>query len=225
VNVTFNPTVAGTRAGTLSFADNVPQSPQVVALSGTGVTAGQLVDSPTSISFGTVTIGQISSQSLTISNPGGQNVSVTSVSTGGAGFGLGGISTPLILAPNQSSTFSVTFEPSSIGSVSGTVYLTNDSITPSVAIPVTGTGAAAPSHQVTLNWGASTSQVIGYNAYRGMVTGGPYTKLTSSPMSQTSYIDQNVQAGDTYFYVVTAVGPDMLESAFSREAKATVPTP
>ena len=111
VNVTFTPTAAGVRTGTVSFSDNAPQSPQVVSLSGIGVTAGQcagiLVDNPSSISFGNVTVGQIKSQAVTITNAGGQSVSVTSVSTSGAGLGASGISTSFALAPNQSITFTL----------------------------------------------------------------------------------------------------------------------
>jgi hypothetical protein len=191
--------------------------------------SGPLAVSPVSVSFGTVAVGQASSQSLTITNTSGQNITLTSVSTNGAGIGLSGMSTPLMLAPKQSSTFNAIFNPSSSGAVSGAVYLTNDSATPSVAIPVTGTGAAASAtasnHQVAVEWSASSSQVIGYNSYRGTVTGGPYTKLSSAPTQGTSYIDQNVQPGGTYFYVVTSVGTDMTESGFSNEAEATVPTP
>src|SRR5450755_158043 len=39
VGVTFKPTVTGTRSGTLSFADNALNTPQVVTLKGTGVAA------------------------------------------------------------------------------------------------------------------------------------------------------------------------------------------
>jgi hypothetical protein len=228
VNVTFTPTAVGIRNGTVSFADNAPQSPQIASLVGMGEAGGQLVAGPSSISFGNVTIGQISSQVVTIKNTCGQNISVTSVSTSGAGVGVSGISTPLTLAPNQSSTFTVTFSPSSGGLVSGAIYLANNSATGSLTIPTTGTGttaSTASSHQVVLSWSPSSSAVIGYDTYRGMVSGGPYTKLTSSPIAQTSYTDQNVTAGDTYYYVVTSVGADLVESAFSDEARATVPTP
>jgi hypothetical protein len=225
VNVTFTPTAVGSPTGTLSFADNAPQSPQVVHLYGTGVTAGTLAANPTSISFGTVTLGQTGSQTLTITNSGGQNVIVTSASTSGAGLRLSGVSIPLTLGPGQSSSFNVTYAPTSSGSLSGTVYLTNTSSTTSVAIPVTGTGAAAPAPQVVLEWSASSSPVIGYNTYRGTVTGGPYSKLTSSPMAQTGYTDQNVRAGNMYFYVVTAVGTNDMESGYSSQVEATVPTP
>jgi len=150
---------------------------------------------------------------------------VTSAGTNGSGLGLTGISTPLTLTPNQSSTFNVTFEPSSSGLVNGTVYLANDSATPSIAIPVSGAGVPAPAHEVDLRWSDSGSDVIGYFPYRRTVTGGPYTKLSSSPTPQASYIDQGVQASNTYFYIVTAVSADMLESAFADEVQATMPTP
>lgn len=224
-NVTFTPTAAGSRTGTLSFADGAPQSPQVVQLYGTGVTAGTLVESPTSVSFGTVTVGQTSTQTVTVSNTGGENISVTSASTSGAGFGLNGISTPLTLAPGQHASFNVTFAPTTSGSVSGTINLTNNGATPAITLPVTGTGAATPSHEVTVSWSAVTSPVSGYNTYRSSVNGGPYTKLTSSPDSATSYIDTNVQAGDSYYYVVTSVATNGVESGYSNQAEATVPTP
>jgi hypothetical protein len=40
ISLKFTPTVAGTRTGTLTVADNDPSSPQTVALSGTGVSGG-----------------------------------------------------------------------------------------------------------------------------------------------------------------------------------------
>jgi hypothetical protein len=224
VNVTFTPKAVGSPTGTLSFTDNAPQSPQVVQLYGTGTTAGSLAENLTSISFGNVTVGQTSSETLTITNTGGQNVIVTSVSTSGAGLALSGISTPLTLLPGASSSFSVTYSPASSGPMNGTVYLTNNSLTTSVAIPVTATGVAALPPEVILGWTASSSTVIGYNTYRGTVTGGPYTKLTSSPLAQTNYTDQSVQAGNTYFYVITSVGTNDSESGYSSQVEATVPS-
>jgi fibronectin type 3 domain-containing protein len=67
--------------------------------------------------------------------------------------------------------------------------------------------------------------VVGYNVYRSTVSGGPYTLLTSTPVPGTTYTDNAVQAGVTYFYVVTAVDANGNESAFSNEAPVTVPTP
>ncbi len=225
MSVTFTPTSAGSLSGSLSFADNAAGSPQSVSLYGTGVSAGALSENQASVSFGTVTVGQTSSQTLTITNTGGENVIVSAASTSGAGVALSGISVPLTLAPGKSSSFTTTFSPTSTGAVSGTITLTNNSPTPSVAIPVTGTGAAASAApQVVLTWGESSTSVAGYNTYRGTVPGGPYTKLTASPVAQTSYTDSGVQAGSTYFYVVTAVGTNGVESGYSSQVEAVVPT-
>lgn len=223
VKVTFRPTALGDRTGTVSFADNSAQSPQLVRLYGSGVNAASLTESPSSVSFGTVSVGQTSSQTVTITNNGGQSVNLTAVSTSGQGIGLSGVSTPLTLAPGQSTSFNVSFAPSSSGAVSGAVSLTNDSATPTAMIPVTGTGAPAVAHQVVLEWSASSSQVAGYNTYRSTSPGGPYTKLSPSPSPQSSFIDGNVTPGSTYFYVVTSVGTDMTESSYSNQAQAVVP--
>src|SRR5205807_9316734 len=97
----------------------------------------------------------------------------------------------------------------------------------------TGTSNAPPqnpragptAHSATLNWDASTSALVGYNVYRATQAGGPYTKLNSSPIEPTSYTDSTVQADQTYFYVVTAVDANGVESVFYNEVQAAVPSP
>jgi fibronectin type 3 domain-containing protein len=78
---------------------------------------------------------------------------------------------------------------------------------------------------VTLDWTSSTSAVIGYNVYRGTVSGGPYTQLNSSLVTTKQYQDSSVQSGQTYYYVVTAVDSSHVESANSNQVSATIPTP
>src|SRR5262249_30988258 len=51
IQVTFSPTVTGTRTGTLTITDNAAGSPQSVSLSGTGTTPLASL-SPTSLTFG-----------------------------------------------------------------------------------------------------------------------------------------------------------------------------
>ena len=65
--------------------------------------------------------------------------------------------------------------------------------------------------------------MIGYNTYSSQMSGGPYTKLTGTPVAATSYTDSSVQAGQTYFFVVTSVDSSNLESAFSAEVSALIP--
>ena len=80
-------------------------------------------------------------------------------------------------------------------------------------------------HYVSLAWKASTSSVIGYNIYRASASTGPYAKLNAQPQSGVTYTDQNVQAGNTYYYAVTAVDSNSVESNYSNEASASVPSP
>ena len=85
--------------------------------------------------------------------------------------------------------------------------------------------AVSTTRSATLNWDASTSAVVGYNVYRATQAGGPYTKLNSSLIEPTSYTDSTVQADLTYFYVVTAVDANGVESVGSNEVQFAVRSP
>jgi fibronectin type 3 domain-containing protein len=87
-----------------------------------------------------------------------------------------------------------------------------------------GQSALVSGHDVTLNWNASISSgVAGYNVYRGTVSGGPYFRLNSSVVTVTTFNDNAVQTGQTYFYVVTSISLNNVESSFSNEVMAPVP--
>jgi len=101
----------------------------------------------------------------------------------------------------------------------------------SSASNLAGAGGANPgqsnfvsAHDVTLNWNASVSSgVAGYNVYRGSVSGGPYARMNSSAVTITSYNDNGVQRGQTYFYVVTSLSLNNVESSYSNEVMAPIP--
>jgi hypothetical protein len=80
-----------------------------------------------------------------------------------------------------------------------------------------------PSRSVVLSWQASPSSGIdGYNVYRANVSGGTYSKLNGSPVVSMTFVDSNVSAGRTYYYVTTAVD-NGTESEYSNQATAVVP--
>jgi hypothetical protein len=86
-------------------------------------------------------------------------------------------------------------------------------------------GGTTP-HSVTLTWlPSSSSNITGYNVYRATTSGGPYTKVNSSLLAVLTLLDSNVLAGQTYYYVATAVDINNNESIYSNEAPAAVPTP
>src|SRR5882724_9865281 len=85
VSVTFTPTKKGARKGTLSFNDDAPGSPQTVALSGTGQS---VVVSPTSLNFGTVAVGNTSSEQIvTLTNLHSITVTFTGIAFAGTAAG------------------------------------------------------------------------------------------------------------------------------------------
>lgn len=87
----------------------------------------------------------------------------------------------------------------------------------------TATLTATALNSVVLTWDPSQSPNLShYNLYRGVVSGGPYPVVTAIGLV-TAYTDSNVQAGQTYYYVVTAVDMSGSESAYSNEASATLP--
>jgi hypothetical protein len=71
-------------------------------------------------------------------------------------------------------------------------------------LPPANLTARAGAGTVTLSWSASTDSVIGYHVYRATSTNGPFTRLTSAPISQTSYADSAISPG-IYTYMVRAV--------------------
>ncbi len=64
--------------------------------------------------------------------------------------------------------------------------------------------ANAGANGVTLTWGYSSDSVVGYHVYRSTSFGGPYTRLTTSPVAGNSFVDATAPAG-TYSYMVRAV--------------------
>ena len=127
----------------------------------------------------------------------------------------------MTLAPNQSETVTVNFNPKSKGSLSGA--LTVSSNAPTVKIELGGTGMQGGNHSVGLTWTASTSHSIGYFIYRRTGTTGSFSRLDSSIDPLTSFTDNNVIDGATYFYVVTAVSAGETESQFSDQVSVTIP--
>jgi hypothetical protein len=76
---------------------------------------------------------------------------------------------------------------------------------------------------VTLKWRASTSQVAGYNVYRSITPAGNYVRINTSPIRGTTFTDNTVESGLTYYYVTRAVDAVGHESVNSNEASAAIP--
>jgi Abnormal spindle-like microcephaly-assoc'd, ASPM-SPD-2-Hydin len=220
---TFTPLTAGAASGSIAIVSTASASPSI-ALSGTATSAGQLALSPGTFSFGSVVVGGSKSLPATLAATGA-SVTVTSASVSSSEYALGGLSLPLTLQPGTSVPFTLTFTPQASGAATASVSISTSASSSPVVQAVTGSGTPPPQHSVQLSWSASSSAVAGYNIYRGSVSNGPYARIDSAVDTVTTYTDTSVQAGDTYFYVTTAVASDGTESAFSNQVSAAVPTP
>jgi hypothetical protein len=224
-SATFAPQSAGGASGSISITSNASDSTLVIPLSGTATAVGQLAVTPTSLNFKNVVVGTSANLAASL-NASGFSVTVTSANSSSSEFTLSGISFPVTIQAGNSVPFTVTFTPQATGAASGTLtFASNASNAPTVQ-SLTGTGTAPPAHSVALSWTASTSpNIASYNIYRSTTSGSSYTQIGSVTAPTTTYTDNSVTDGTTYYYVTTAVNSDNQESANSNQATAPIPPP
>ncbi len=179
--------------------------------------------SSSSLSFGSVGVSSDVAKTVTLTNAGNSSVTISNVTVSGAGFNAAGVSSGIILAPGQAATLTATFAPSGTGTVTGSVSVASNATNSPDTISLSGTGVTTMNHSVLLSWSPSVSSVVGYYTYVSGQSGGPYTKMNGTPIAATSYTDTAVQAGRTYYFVVTSVNSKNEESAHSAEVSALVP--
>jgi hypothetical protein len=129
----------------------------------------------------------------------------------------------MTLTPNQSASVYVNFNPTAAGFADGAVSIASNTMTSMGPISISGDGVTSQGteHVVALSWTPSSSNVVGYFIHRSNVMGGPYTKLNATADADPSYKDATLAIG-TYFYVVTAIDSNNIESVYSNEVQAII---
>ena len=222
--VAFDPHSSASITGALTLVSNTPNSPLLTALSGTGISQVRLLSSNSaSLNFGSLAPHTSASQTVTLTNSGNTSLTVSQLNLSGAGFSDSGMSLPLTLAAGQSTSFNAVFDPATSGTLSGSATIVSNATNSPMTIALSGSGAAPVAHSVSLAWVASTSSVVGYNVYGSSQSGGPYTRVNSSPISSVTYTASNLVSGDSYFFVATAIDSAGLESTYSNQAEALIP--
>ncbi|AHG91684.1 hypothetical protein J421_4147 [Gemmatirosa kalamazoonensis] len=148
--VTFSPSAAGARSGTLVVTSDATASPQSIPLSGNGITpfvSASVV--PGSIGFGTLYLGTTTSGRIVkVTSNGNMPLVITAVTLGGTNpwdFGVwdDGCS-GATLAPNTSCTFAVTFEPLAAGTRTATVTIAHNAPGSPSSVALSGAGVKPP---------------------------------------------------------------------------------
>ncbi len=188
--------------------------------------AAMLNVNATTIAFGSVNLNTPTTQTLVLTSTGSATLTVSAATITGSGFTISGASFPISLKTNQTATLNVQFDPNVAGAATGQLAIaSNCSMGSPMGVSLSGTGATT-SYQVNLNWDAPTSSpdpVAGYNVYRAPSGVSTYTQLNTSVMSATTYVDSNVQNGQTYDYIVESVDASGVESVPSNMAAVPVP--
>lgn len=79
--------------------------------------------------------------------------------------------------------------------------------------------------RVFLTWSESKERdIAGYHVYRSSVPGREFTRLTTKLLVRTTFSDETVASGATYYYKITAVDQAGNESAGTAEKKVTTET-
>jgi hypothetical protein len=142
VSVTFTPTKKGKRTGNLTFTDNAPTSPQVVTLTGVGQS---ITVSPTSLNFGTVAVGNTSSQqNVTVTNVGTTVVTFTGFVFAGTAAGdylISANTCGATIAPGANCSVGVEFKPTTTGKRAAKLNVKNDGGGSPTSTSLTGTGS------------------------------------------------------------------------------------
>ena len=144
ISVTFTPTAAGTRTGSLSISDNAPGSPQTVSLTGSGgSTSGPVASlSPTSLTFPSTAVGSSSAaQTVKLTNSGGSALSITSIATSGDYGQSNNCGSSLAAGANCS--INVTFSPTATGTRSGTLTVSDNAAGSPQTASLTGSGGSS----------------------------------------------------------------------------------
>ncbi|MCL5671333.1 MAG: SBBP repeat-containing protein, partial [Acidobacteria bacterium] len=145
IDITFTPSSLGVETGQFSITDNASGSPHVIDVKGSGVTSATAVTlTPSSLSFGSVTVGGSSSpQSVTVTNTGTQTLNISGISASGD-FTQTNTCGALLntLAPGQSCSVSVTFTPTASGGRSGALSVSDNAVGSPQTVVLSGTGAA-----------------------------------------------------------------------------------
>lgn len=170
VSIVFAPTTTGSRTAKLTFTDSDSTSPQTVALSGTGTSAGNnLTVSPSSLSFGSYGVGSTSgAQQAYIYNGSSVTDTFSSISISGTNAGDFSISSKTCgtsIAPPTTCSVSVVFKPAAAGARSATLTLTDSAANSPQTVALSGTGGSTSGFSISpTNPGVAVNGSVQFSA-------------------------------------------------------------
>jgi hypothetical protein len=144
LSLRFTPSATGSRSATLTIASDASNGNATVSLAGSGqaVATPQASLSPTSLAFGSVTVGSSSSaQTVTLTNSGSAALSITAISAASPFSATHACGSSL--AAGASCAVSVVFTPSGSGVATGSLSVSSNASGSPHSASLGGTGVLA----------------------------------------------------------------------------------
>jgi hypothetical protein len=216
--VTVSANITGLTAGTYNTT---------ITIAGTGATNSPTIPvtltvnaPPPSIGLGPATLSFTATQGG--ANPNSQNVSVSNTGGGTLAWSASDNASWLSVSPtsgtgNGTIAASVNTAGLAAGSYNATITVAAPGVT-SKTVAVALTVNSAPTSSVTLTWNQnSESDLGGYKVYRSTTAGVYGAPIATLQGNVATYQATGLQAGTTYYFVVTAYDSSGNESGFSNE--------
>lgn len=188
--VRFSPSLAGASTGSVTVVSNASNSPATISLAATGVQP-QISVVPASVNFGNVTVGLTNTQTVTVSNPGSANLSVTQATVSGSGFGLSAVTLPLTLVPGSSAALTVSFKAASASSTTGALTLASNAPNSPLSVMLSGTGVSPvlqlSANPAALSFGSVTLGGSGTQTITLTSTGNSAVSLSQISLAGTGF--------------------------------------
>jgi hypothetical protein len=143
VVIRFQPTGLGLKSGTITITSNDPASPHKVNVSGHCPAPRLTLLIANKGNFGKVCVGSFADEPLILSNSGKCTLTVTEIASSSVEFLVPEVlSYPFTLGPGDSVIVPIRFEPTSLGSKSGTITVTSNDPASPATIKVSGDAPA-----------------------------------------------------------------------------------
>ena len=174
---------------------------------------GQFATPTSSVNFGSVQVGSMTSVPFPVSNTTKSSLTITQVTVSGSGFSFAGPNLPITLAPQQSANLYVTFFPQAAGAASGSATILGSGFngrwqkqhTGSLTVSLSGTGVSGgyltPS-PASLNFGSipvgsSQTQSVTVTNSGGSSVGVTQAAVSGNGFSMSGFSPQTLAVGQS----------------------------
>ncbi len=180
------------KKGALAISDSDPSSPQVVGVSGTGTS--KVTFSPTSLTFAPEALGATSTQArITLTNGTGTTLTLGNPALSFTGPFASAHTTTctngLPIASAGTCSIFVTFTPTQVGTVTGSVNITDSDSSSPQAVALTGVGTGVEFTPSSVSFGTSSVGV----RVQSTVT---LTNVSGAPITLTAWVITGTNAAD-----------------------------